>query len=308
MTAALKLHRQPAPLATTWPEFRKLYLTDVLPGMAESTQAKLASLFKAFEQGAHPGRLCDLCGQHVSAFIAARRRKGIRDTTIRGDLGHLQSAFAWMKRHGLISEIPQIDKPKRAKAQKAMKGRPVTHAEFDSILAQTSDPAWMWLLRGLWASGLRLGEALALTWEPGLSMSLDFTRKRPMLRIPASAEKGNQERLLPISPEFAELLSEVPQSERTGRVFRVPLVSQEGISAFISDLGRAAGVVVHREKGRIKFASAHDFRRSFGERWAMKVEPAVLTQLMRHEKYETTQRYYVGRNADVMAEAIWNAF
>lgn len=293
--------------AATWAEFRRLYFADALPGMAESTQAKLASLFDTFEKLAHPNRLSDLSSGHVSTFIAARRRRGIRDTTIRGDLGHLQSAFSWMKRHGLIAEVPQIDKPKRAKSQKAMKGRPITQDEFQAILNLTASSDWRWLLRGLWGSGLRLGEALSLTWQAGLSMSLDFTRKRPMLRVPASSEKGNQERLLPISPEFAELLAEVPEDQRTGNVFPVPFASQESVSAFISELGRTAGVEVHREPGRIKFASAHDFRRSFGERWASKVMPAVLMAMMRHEKIETTLRFYVGVNADATAEAIWNA-
>lgn len=293
--------------AATWPEFKAAYRADVMPGMAPSTVAKVASLFRKFEKSARPIRLADISSHTISTFIAYRRRKGIRDTTIRGDLGHLQSAFSWMKRHGLIAEIPQIDKPKRAKGQKAMKGRPITQEEFDSILAQTTDPAWAWLLRGLWASGLRLSEALALTWEPGLSMSLDFTRKRPMLRVPASSEKGNQERLLPISPEFSELLSEVPEDKRSGRVFRVRFRSQETISTVISGFGKAAGVEVNREPGRIKYASAHDFRRSFGERWSAKLMPAILMQLMRHEKIETTLRYYVGRNADTAAEAIWSA-
>ncbi len=293
--------------ATTWPEFRALYFANVIPGMAENTRLKLSSLFDTFERLAHPNKLSDLSGQHISDFIAARRRRSIRDTTIRGDLGHLRSAFNWMIRHKLIAEVPQIDIPKRAKSQKVMKGRPITQDEFDKILAQTSDLSWQWLLRGLWASGLRLGEALSLRWKPGLGMNVDFSRRRPMLRIPANSEKGNTERLLPIAPEFAKMLEEVPEQWRVGRIFRVKYHSQETISTFISELGKAAGVEVHREPGRIKYASAHDFRRSFGERWAAKVMPAILMAMMRHEKIETTLRFYVGQNADATAEAIWSA-
>ena len=35
--------------------------------------------------------------------------------------------------------------------------------------------------------------------------------------------------------------------------------------------------------------------------------PQVLQELMRHESIETTMRYYVGRNANTAAEAIWAA-
>ena len=54
-----------------------------------------------------------------------------------------------------------------------------------------------------------------------------------------------------------------------------------------------------------KFASAHDLRRAFGFRWAMRVMPAVLKDLMRHEDIGTTMKYYVGQDADAMADTIW---
>jgi hypothetical protein len=54
-------------------------------------------------------------------------------------------------------------------------------------------------------------------------------------------------------------------------------------------------------------ASAHDLRRAFGLRWSARVMPAVLQQLMRHESIETTMRYYVGRDADALADALWEA-
>ena len=56
-----------------------------------------------------------------------------------------------------------------------------------------------------------------------------------------------------------------------------------------------------------KYASAYDLRRAFGLRWTARVMPAVLQQLMRHETIETTMRYYVGRDADAVADALWEA-
>ena len=69
-----------------------------------------------------------------------------------------------------------------------------------------------------------------------------------------------------------------------------------------------AGVKVHEsDTAKVKYASAHDLRRSFGERWAMRVMPHVLQQLMRHESIETTMKFYVGRNAETTADALWAA-
>lgn len=59
--------------------------------------------------------------------------------------------------------------------------------------------------------------------------------------------------------------------------------------------------------GKVKYASAHDLRRSFGERWANRVMPHILQQLMRHEDIGTTMRYYIGRNAETTADALWDA-
>ena len=58
----------------------------------------------------------------------------------------------------------------------------------------------------------------------------------------------------------------------------------------------------------MKYASAHDLRRAFGERWAARIMPAQLRELMRHESIETTLRYYVGANVERTADACWEAF
>lgn len=61
--------------------------------------------------------------------------------------------------------------------------------------------------------------------------------------------------------------------------------------------------MVNREQN--KFASAHDLRRAFGNRWAAKVMPVVLQQLMRHESIETTLKYYVEQDAEALGAELW---
>ena len=173
-------------------------------------------------------------------------------------------------------------------------------------------PDWRRLIEGLWLSGLRLGEALDLRWDSDESLSVDFSRKRPMLRIPGDCEKGNTDRLLPMTPDFAAFLLQTPEAERTGLVFPIMprriipgRIGTDRVSRLLSSIGKAAGVLVSRTGKAEKWASAHDFRRSFGERWAMRVMPPVLMQLMRHRNIQTTMSYYVGRNAESAAEALW---
>ena len=74
----------------------------------------------------------------------------------------------------------------------------------------------------------------------------------------------------------------------------------------VSKIGREAKVVV--DKSRNKFATAHDLRRSFGERWAARVMPQVLMELMRHESIDTTLKFYVGRNAQRTSKVLREAY
>lgn len=67
-----------------------------------------------------------------------------------------------------------------------------------------------------------------------------------------------------------------------------------------------ANVLVNNSKN--KFASAHDLRRSFGERWATRVMPQVLMELMRHESIETTLKFYVGHDAQRTARLVREAY
>jgi integrase len=74
-------------------------------------------------------------------------------------------------------------------------------------------------------------------------------------------------------------------------------------------LAKKAGVITDRrtKKGKevISYAGAHDLGRSFGFRWSRLLMPAELKELMRHSEISTTMKYYVGANADVTAEKLW---
>jgi integrase len=166
---------------------------------------------------------------------------------------------------------------------------------------------------------LRLSESLELCWDRrDDKLCVDLSGKRPMLRIPAAIEKGNTDRLLPMAPEFAEFLLAIPEAERMGYVFNPMAQRTHGerlgafrVSKVVCAIGKRAGVkVTSKQKGDkeiVKYASAHDLRRSFGERWSSRVMPQVLMELMRHESIETTLRYYVGRNAQSTADVLWEA-
>jgi len=307
-----------------WADFRARYEAEVVPGLAPRTGEKIASVFDRFEAEINPRRLWDVDEKRLSAFVSNLRKgergKGkLAESTIAGHLAHLKAALNWAKLQKLVAHLPGFPRIKRAKMSKGakvMRGRPITTEEFERMLGKVEDVVgraaadrWTFFLRGLWTSGLRLTESLELYWDQEDKLHPVLTGKFPMLRIPADLEKGNKERLLPMAPEFAELLNGVPEAERSGPVFNLeradgkpgrPAVDR--VSKIVSSIGEKAKVRVDVKKT----ASAHDLRRAFGERWAARLMPAQLMELMRHETIETTLSYYVGRNAERTAAILWH--
>lgn len=168
---------------------------------------------------------------------------------------------------------------------------------------------WTNYIEGLWLSGLRLEESTIFSWDDDSPILADLSGRRPRLRIYLEADKGNEDRLLPMTPDFAEFLMAMPKSERKGRVFKINSLttgnpmSLKRVSRVVSAIGEMAGIVVNTAEE--KFASAHDLRRSFGTRWAGRVKPVTLQLLMRHKSIETTLKYYVEQDADEIADELW---
>ena len=163
-------------------------------------------------------------------------------------------------------------------------------------------------------SGLRLQESLALSWVRDDRPRVDLTEEFPLLRIPAELQKADRDTLTAIMPDFSAFLLATPPTQRHGPVFRPMMpggtARYDQAGKMVSLIGELAGVKVHThpKTGKVKFASAHDLRRSFGTRWAPRVKPATLQLLMRHRSIETTLKYYVAQDADEIADELWKAF
>jgi integrase len=108
--------------------------------------------------------------------------------------------------------------------------------------------------RGLWFQGLRVDEALHLAWDRDDWHRVDLEQERPVIWIRGHYEKGKKDRVHPMAPEFAILLSEVCAVERTGPVFVLPGADRlrpkwqrSWVSGIGAKIGRAAGVVVAKD-------------------------------------------------------------
>ncbi|MGQ9505089.1 MAG: tyrosine-type recombinase/integrase, partial [Thermogutta sp.] len=83
----------------------------------------------------------------------------------------------------------------------------------------------------------------------------------------------------------------------------------EWIGKVVSRIGKAAGIVVELADERTgrptKYATAHDLRRSCGERLREAgVPPLVICRVMRHASWETTRKHYAPGNIQQDAEVL----
>lgn len=302
-----------------WGHFCDLLDERHLTGLSPNTRHDYHGALDLLLKFCQPKQVRDVTSELLTEFVGHMRVAGRSDETIRSRLAAIRASLGWAVDTGLLPYCPRMPRmPRRKTSAGGMKGRPLTDAEFASFQSSVPDcvpPShtthWQRTLRGLWLSGLRLGEAIELTWEPSSGISIDLSGERPMFWIPPNADKNGSGSLLPITPDFAEFLSETPEDERTGNVLVFPKERKgriEGVtvrfaSRHISDFGKAAGIITSAKP--LRHATAHDLRRSFGVRWSRKVMPQVLQLLMRHSSITTTMKYYVGQDVTHAAEVLW---
>lgn len=263
-----------------------------------------------------PPALSEIDSRTLARF-AAEISTGLSMDSVRGYCGYITGFLKWAERQQFIERAPLLSLPRRKKGSKKSKGRPLSLEEFERMLAAIPsvikntewEESWEFFATGLWESSLRLGEALMLHWtNPPVKVNLGG--KYPMMDFEVEADKGRQVRQLPITPGFFAMIKD---NRRVGHVFRPHLrggVSRrvDTVSKKISALGQKANIIVDKnaKTGKVKYASAHDLRRSFLERWRSKVDAAVLQVMARHESFETTKQYYLSDEAEKVAEAIWD--
>lgn len=115
---------------------------------------------------------------------------------------------------------------------------------------------------------------------------------------------------IPLLPGFEALLLETPEADQTGWVFNPQSLhlrlgrkvrhrrpDADWVGKIISRIGKEASIKVEEADERtgrsVKYASAHDLRRSCGERLRNAgVPPLVICRVMRHSSWETTRRHY----------------
>lgn len=233
------------------------------------------------------------------------RAEGLSKARQAGVIRQIRVLLNWCVRMEIIPRAPLYRMKSDGKGKSAAKSVPIRVGDFAKMLGAVRQVVgirfareWRRYLRGLWLSGLRRDESMRLAWDGGKAR-IDLAGEFPAIVWGEGGQKSQAEGRTIIAPDFARWLARIPPARRRGPVFplriepngRAP--DKTTLSRIVSEIGRASGVVSAAGKS----PTAHDLRRSFGTRWALKVPPAALCALMRHADIGTTMKYYVDLQA-----------
>lgn len=300
------------PGRTSWEAFREKFEDEHSNHLSKGGSSAYGTALNAFEK--HIGKP-KLLHEVTPAVMSTFKSKLVADPTLASTsvatyLRHVKSALAWARDIGLIREVPRVKMPRTTGDE--MRGRPITRREFAAIRQaarqHVDHTGALRFINLLWLSGLRISEALQLSWDSGrVRVDLDSGRHPRLLFAPAG-HKARREDFTPIPRDFAAWLRMTPPKQRRGLV--APLVSVQrkrpvrtpnAATKLVSEIGEASGVLV--EEGQ--WATAHDLRRSFGTRWAMQVRPITLQRMMRHKSITTTLKFYIGLECDDVGDELY---
>lgn len=278
-----------------WEVFRQRFEDEHLAGLEKDSKRGYHAALNHFERIIGTPRDISNINASIISQFRMELRTALSEASVQKQLRHFKAALNWAESVGMIAKAPKIT---TTAIRQSERGRPLTLFEFCRLLRAAPDERYYQLLIGLWLSGLRLGEALKLSFEPPVQLVLGD--RYPIIRFTVSGQKGRREEDSPLTPAMSRF---VRRFERTaGPIFGITQ-NLHGVSRAISDIGRQAGVKV----SPTKYASAHDLRRSFGTRWALRVHPFVLQKMMRHASLQTTMAYYVRLGSNQLAEQIWSS-
>lgn len=243
--------------------------------------------------------IAGLAPQDLRAWLAQRRSEGLQDRSIMRALAAVRAFLAWVERRFGVAN-PRL-RLVRGPRLRATLPRPVSEAGAVALIAEAGsahDEPWVAardaaVITLLYAAGLRISEALALTGAD-----------RPLPESLRIVGKGGKERIAPVLPaaraavERYAMLCPHPLT-RDAPLFRAlrggPLTARM-VQARVAELRGALGLPDSATPHALRHAFATHLLANGGDLRAIQ-------ELLGHESLSTTQRY-----ADVEVQRVIDAY
>ena len=266
-----------------------------------------------------------MTSEHV---INGKTRKPCSKATVRKTLVTLKAAWNRGIERKQIVTNPFVERMGKIQARQK---RIYSTAEFGAMLEACSDPWWDAFLSLAFATGLRVGELLNLTWDDIDNGHVVVSAKRcgkfvvggvtyPML--PWSC-KSHSERRVPLAPDMVTMLGRrrmkadgspyvfLSLSRLLGLRAKRDVTQEIPANALVNNMRRQ---FIQVQQAAAKSLGApwttgtmHDLRKSFATRMARHVSMPDLQKLLGHESIMTTAKFYTEASDDVV-DAVRLAF
>lgn len=242
----------------------------------------------------------------VQSLISELVGRGLAPATIRAIRTKILHVLSHARQNGVDAQVINtklVRIPRQSSADRIQ--RNITEGELDRILAASEHP-WraLWAVMGL--LGLRVSEALALTWR-----HLDIDSVEPLASIRQSTSQGELFQLktktsradLPIDGDLLAILREyrsVWRPNAAGLLFATSLGTP-----LRADAVRSRQLAPLLKRLGIQPAGFHAFRHGLpGRLFAAGCSASVVQQFMRHGSLQMTERYTHTKASDLRAAVI----
>lgn len=264
-------------------------------GLRDSTRVEYR---RALEQRAIPyfGRrlLTSIEPRDVRQYAAAVAAEGRSAGTVRNAVAPVRALFATAVEDGLLRHSPAAGLRLPGAASASEDGEPqakaLTEEELGRLLAECA-PEWRLLVRFLADTGLRIGEALALTWG-----HVDFGRGRVLVRrrvykgqlAPPKSKAGRRD--VPLAPGLAQQLW-AHRAACKGRDEEPVFVGRRGEPLDASTCFRA--VKAAGKRAGVPWAGLHTLRHT------------CATRLFRHGANAKQVQHWLGHHSPAFTLAVY---
>jgi len=252
----------------------------------------------------------------VERFRAARLAKGLAASSVNREIRCLKRLYNLAVVRGYLG--PGQNPCLAIARLKVARTRPVycKPEHFEAILRQAPDALWRAFLAVVYTTGLRLREALNLTWGDVDFQNghVDVSRKAGDGFIQPWQPKDHERRTVPLPDEAVALLAKWQAEAPEG----CPYVFMEAgrwefyrerLAAKAWPAGRD---LVNNQLRRFKTLcrragvgpyTIHDLRRSCITNWARRLPIHVVQKLAGHSDIQTTETYYLSVQPEDLAKA-----
>lgn len=260
----------------TFNELMARMITEHFPTLKESAARRYKVSIQAMKPHFDQKPLDKIGKRMISDYVAKRRRE-VKDPTIRRDLACLSMAFTLGDGWDMCEGNPVKSLNKRHIREGKPRTRFLSHEEYRRLM-RAAKPHLVPIIRFAVATGLRLEEQCSLTWK-----QVDMAAKT--LRVVGT--KSGTDRIILLNDEATDVLKGI-----------IPRLGSPYVFCRVKDGTRykrfTRGLAGAAKRAKVTDLQWHDLRRTYGT-WFLQEHPHQIKALsvhLGHSSVVVTERHY----------------